>query len=173
MTRLRKVDFFHGALANVLLNKGFELKGLADHPEGVYRVGRDGEEFTVYSKYLSAPSSKRKEKSIRWSFSFRPEEVERIRQLNNEYGNCHVAIIGSYGNRPGGELVILDMEELNRCIGGLDLGDRRWIVIWRRKHYRTRIYGNALSRNEAFIPKMQVMGIDVDVEEEAEDEDVL
>ncbi|WP_040226927.1 hypothetical protein [Bhargavaea cecembensis] len=160
--RIRKVDFFHGALTNVLLNKGFEVSILEGHPEGVYKLKRDGEEFVVYSKYLSAPSSKRKEKSIRWSFSFRPEEVARIRELDDEFGNCHVAIVGSYGNRPGGELIVLDMDELTRCIGGLELHESYWIVVLRRKHYRTRVYGNALKRSEAFIPKMKVMGVHVD-----------
>ena len=119
MGRIRETDYHHGSLTAVLLNEGYNLMLLETHESRrSYRITNNIEDYIVYAKYSSAPSSRgRNKSSVTWSFSFTDEEVAKIKGYRDLNENCLVALIASYDNFPGGQHVMLSMSEFLKCIG--------------------------------------------------------
>lgn len=155
MGRIRETDYHHGSLTAVLLNEGYNLMLLETHESRrSYRITNNIEDYIVYAKYSSAPSSRgRNNLSATWSFSFADEEVTKIKGYRDLKENCLVALIASYNNAPGGELVMLSMSEFLKCIGDGWKVENPRIAVRKEKHRQVKVYGTGLDSKDAFIPR--------------------
>ncbi|ERF49564.1 hypothetical protein AB6E71_03690 [Staphylococcus arlettae] len=158
MAQIKETDYHHGALTSVLVNNGYNLILWETHEtRRSYKVSQNNEEFIIYSKYSSGPSSKRKNKSLTWSYTFTNTEIDKIRGYMKDSKRSHVALISKNANNIGGELVILNEEEFLKCIGDGWNGEYPYISVVKKKNCQLRVYGRGVSRDEAFIPKMSLI----------------
>lgn len=158
MARIRETDYHHGSLTTVLINNGYNLVILETHESRrSYKVTNNTEEFIIYAKYSSRPSSRgRNGSSSTWSFSFANDEVMKVKGYMNSNVNCLIALISSYGDSTGGELVILSMSEFLKCIGdGWKVSNSR-IAVRKEKYRQTKVYGTGLDSMNALIPKVDI-----------------
>jgi hypothetical protein len=158
LAQIKETDYHHGALTSVLVNNGYNLILWETHESRrSYKVSQNNEEFIIYSKYSSRPSSKGKNKIFTWSYTFTNTEIGKIRGYMKDSKRSHVALISKNANNIGGELVLLDEEEFLRCIGDGWNSEYPYINVMKKKNCQLRVYGRGISRDEAFITKRSLI----------------
>lgn len=124
MTKIRKADFYYGSLLSVFINDGI-APAIVEPGESrrIYSITIDQGEYGIYTKYASMPG-KRKNKHIKiWSFSFSAEELERIKQYQDNGKNYLFAFIcGAHDKMQNSEIAVLTLEQAKDC---LDLDFKR------------------------------------------------
>lgn len=154
MVRIREVDYHHGAFTTFLVNKGFNLSLFeTQETRRSYKVSKGHENYLIYSKFASSPSSLNGNgKSFTWSFSFSDEEIKKIKDYQTSNSTCLVALTSHYGGADGGELAILSIDEFLRTIadGWRKKGGR--ISVLKEYKKSVKVYGTGIDRKSAFIP---------------------
>lgn len=158
MVKIKETDYHHGALTAVLVNNGYNLILWETHESRrSYKVTQGKSEFIIYSKYASKPSSKNGDKSSTWSYSFTDDEIDKVKGYMEDFENSKVALISGNGNTKGGELVILGKEDFLNCIGDGWKSENPYISVLKEKFCQLRVYGRGISREQAFIPVMEII----------------
>lgn len=165
MANVSEMDFYHGILSTVLLRQNFQLVQLQSYKtRRTYKVKRGGEQFIIYAKYASKPTSENRRGGYTWSFAFTDEEIEKIKGYMKEEKNMKVALISRYNKQRGGELAILDRKEFLKCVGYGWESDNPYISVLKEKYHQLKVYGRGISRDKAIIPEMRLIkGITDDI----------
>jgi hypothetical protein len=107
---IQKKHLYHGcALAQIVEHQGFtslEMEKSVDKASDGYGHYLINASCELFIKYRSAPDGEHV-----WYFSFKAEEVNRIRQRSREIPRCFVALVCAPD-----EICILDTEELCHLI---------------------------------------------------------
>lgn len=159
MVRIREVDYHHGAFVANLVNVGFQIELLESiETRRSYRISSGEDQYLVYSKYSSKPSSQNKHKgAITWTFSFSAEEIEKIKSYQARQNPCLVALASHYGHRDGGELAVLTSDELFLCIGENWRKKDAQVAVLKKPRNQVKVYGTGIDRTKAFIPKTKLL----------------
>lgn len=158
MVKIKETDYHHGALTAVLVNNGYNLILWETHESRrSYKVTQGKDEFIIYSKYASKPTSKNGDKSSTWTYTFTDDEIDKIKGHMEEFKNSKVALISGNGNTKGGELVILGKDDFLKCVGdGWKVGSP-YISVYKEKYCQLRVYGTGIDRKNAIISTMDII----------------
>ncbi|ACB84378.1 hypothetical protein [Natranaerobius thermophilus] len=119
MCIVRKADYYYGALLSVLVNNEFSPVMIeAGNKRKIYGLFTDnGDEYQIYSKFLSKPSSNGQNSST-WSFVFSDNEIEEIKTIKGKkQGKDTIfAFICSQNKLNNTEIALIKFEELEKCI---------------------------------------------------------
>jgi|SRR5699024_3390852 len=158
LVQIKETDYHHGALTALLVNNGYNIIMVETHEtRRSYKVAQNSEEFIIYSKYSSGPSSKRKNKSFTWFYSFSDSEIDKIKGHMKESRMSQVALVSKNANNIGGELVLLNEKEFLESIGDGWNSENPYIKVMKKKNCQLRVYGRGISRDEAFIPERSLI----------------
>lgn len=154
MVRVRETDYHHGAFTAALVNGGFQITLFETiETRRSYRVLRGEENYLIYSKFSSSPSSQRNgRKAVTWSFSFSEEEINKIKQYQDNGNHCLIALTAHYGNNDGGELAILTINEFLWSIGAEWHRGGARVAVLKEHRKRVKVYGTGIDRTAAFVP---------------------
>ncbi|WP_026801329.1 hypothetical protein [Pontibacillus halophilus] len=124
MTTIRKADFYYGSLLSVFINNGM-APAIVEPGENrrIYSVTTDNGEYEIYTKYVSSPGSRKNNHTKTWTFSFSTEEMERIKQYQDNGKKYTFAFVcGQHNKMQDSEIAILTLEQAKDC---LDIGFQR------------------------------------------------
>lgn len=158
MVRIREVDYHHGAFVANLVNKGFHIELLESvEARRSYRIANGLERYLVYSKFASSPSSQNNyDGATTWTFYFAEEEIEKIKSYQKQDNSCLIALAAHYGRRDGGELAVLTVGELFRCIGEGWRRRNAKVSVLKVPRNQVKIYGTGIDRTQAFIARTRL-----------------
>jgi len=124
MTTIRKADFYYGSLLSVFINNGM-APAIVEPGENrrIYSVTTDQGEYEIYTKYVSTPGTRKNNHTRTWTFSFSTEELERIKQYQDNGSKYAFAFVcGQHNKMQNSEIAILTLEQAKDC---LDIGFQR------------------------------------------------
>lgn len=145
---LAKADFYYGAFLSQLVNSGFAPAIIENSDKRrIYKLTTDYGDFKVYTKYLSKPANKSQNK--RWDFPFNIEELNNIRQDTSI--NMYAFICG-VEDLVNSEIVILNAEQFNECIGVDFITENRRVSVKSEKGtWNYSVYGTGLELKETSL----------------------
>lgn len=159
MVRIRETDYHHGAFTAALVNSGFQIELFETiETRRSYQVQRGEENYLIYSKFSSAPSSQRNgRQAVTWSFSFSEEEINKIKQYQESGNHCLIALTAHYGGSDGGELAILTINEFLRSIGAKWHRGGARVAVLKEHRKQVKVYGTGIDRVSCFVPKTNLL----------------
>lgn len=138
---LAKADFYYGAFLSQLVNSGFAPAIIENSDKRrIYKLATDYGDFKVYTKYLSNQANKGQNRM--WHFQLNVEELSNIQQ--DQTINMFAFVCG-VKDLVNSEIVILNREQFNECIGiGFITENRRVSVKSDKGAWNYLIYGTGL-----------------------------
>lgn len=124
MSTIRKADFYYGSLLSVLINNGV-APAIVSPGENrrIYSMTTDEATYEIYTKYASSPSSRMNTSARLWSFSFSNDEIEMIKEYENNGKKYLFALIcGDHERMQNSEIAVLTLSQAKNC---LDIAHRR------------------------------------------------
>ena len=119
MSTIRKADFYYGSLLSVLINNGVAPAIVSPGEENrrIYSMTTDEATYEIYTKYASSPSSRMNTNAKLWSFSFSNDEIEMIKQYENNGKKYLFALIcGDHDKMQDSEIAVLSLSQAKDCL---------------------------------------------------------
>ena len=148
--KIRKIDFYVGALLSYLINKQI-TPAIFDSCENAKEIRFDTNngKFNLFVKYSGKPS-KSNEVNRRWDIIFTQSELDRLNTYKLDEYNNFVVIVCSNEDLKNTEIVVLEIKNAIKCLGYDNVNSNKRISARIDKGARSiKCYGTALSDQNA------------------------